>query len=126
MSNLYFFMGISSFIPIMVIIVFCIVIAIFIISFIKGVSTWNKNNNSPKLNVSAKLVSKRIKVSSHINTNNNMHHSSHTNYYATFEVESGDRMEFNLKENEYAMLAEGDIGELTFQGTRYISFLRKI
>ena len=46
-------------------------------------------------------------------------------YYATFQVESGDRMEFSVTGIEYGMLAEGDTGKLSFQGTRYLSFERE-
>ena len=46
-------------------------------------------------------------------------------YYATFQVESGDRMEFAVDGMEYGMLAEGDMGKLSFQGTRYLSFERE-
>lgn len=41
-------------------------------------------------------------------------------YYATFQVESGDRMELSVSGTEYGLLAEGDMGKLTFQGTRYL------
>ena len=47
-----------------------------------------------------------------------------TSYYVTFQVESGDRMEFEISDTEYGMLAEGDSGKLTFQGTRYLNFQR--
>ena len=54
-----------------------------------------------------------------------MHHSSSsTTYYATFEVNSGDRMEFKINDTEYGMLVENDVGNLTFQGTRYLGFER--
>ena len=43
-----------------------------------------------------------------------------------FEVESGDRMEFSVYGEEYGMLAEGDEGKLTFQGSRYLGFERTI
>lgn len=42
----------------------------------------------------------------------------------TFQVESGDRMEFSVIGSEYGMLAEGDCGKLSLQGTRYLSFER--
>ena len=42
------------------------------------------------------------------------------------EVESGDRMELNLSGQEYGLLAEGDRGKLTFQGTRYLGFEREL
>ena len=50
--------------------------------------------------------------------------SSHTTYYVTFEVESGDRIELVVPSSEYGFMVEGDQGKLTFQGTRYISFDR--
>ena len=43
----------------------------------------------------------------------------------TFQVESGDRIELNVSGPEYGMLVEGDRGDLSFQGTRYLGFERK-
>lgn len=69
------------------------------------------------------MVTKRMEVTGHSSTQNSMS-SSHTEYYATFQIESGDRMEFKISGNEYGMLVEGDQGKLTFQGTRYLGFQR--
>ena len=52
------------------------------------------------------------------------HTTSATWYYVTFQVESGDRMEFSVGGTDFGMLAEGDHGNLSFQGTRYLSFER--
>lgn len=52
------------------------------------------------------------------------HMSTSTTYYATFEVNSGDRLEFKVRDTEYGMLVENDTGMLTFQGTRYLGFER--
>jgi hypothetical protein len=52
--------------------------------------------------------------------------STSSSYYVTFEVASGDRMELLVPTNEYGYLIEGDRGELTFQGTRYLGFARTI
>jgi len=41
-------------------------------------------------------------------------------------VESGDRMELHVAGHEFGMLIEGDRGMLTFQGTRYLGFERKL
>ena len=61
----------------------------------------------------------------HHHQRNGMHHThTATSYYATFQVESGDRIEFLVSGTEYGMLAEGDSGKLTFQGTRYLNFQR--
>ena len=109
----------SFIVPIMFIVVF----GIIIFSIIQGISTWHKNNNSPRLTVPAVIVAKRTDVTHHHNGDNMATHS--TWYYATFQVESGDRMEFAVDGMEYGMLAEGDMGKLSFQGTRYLSFERK-
>ncbi len=47
-----------------------------------------------------------------------------TRYYIAFQVESGDRIELSVSGADYGMLAEGDQGRLTFQGTRFLSFDR--
>ena len=86
-------------------------------------STWNKNNHSPRLTVPATVVAKRTEVSRHHTDNTMMH--TFTTYYATFQVESGDRMELEVDGSDYGMLVEGDIGKLMFQGTRYLGFERR-
>lgn len=106
--------------------VFVIVIGTFIVTAVKGISQWNKNNNSPRLTVPALVVAKRTNVSRHRHGGANGHHHYHTSttYYVTFQVESGDRMELHVDGSEYGMLIEGDQGNLTFQGTRYLGFER--
>lgn len=111
-----------SIFPFLFITVFVIVIGTFIVMAVRGVGTWSKNNASPRLTVSAQVVTKRTQVSHH-HHQESMSHTS-TSYYATFQVESGDRMEFQLNGSEYGMLVEGDQGSLTFQGTRYLGFER--
>lgn len=107
--------------------VFGMVLIVFVVTLVRGIGEWHKNNNSPRLTVPARVVSKRTSVSRghHRSANGHMHTTSSTWYYATFEVESGDRMELGVSGSEYGMLAEGDSGKLTFQGTRYLSFERE-
>ena len=115
---------------IMFTLVFVLVIGMFIVIAVKGISQWNKNNHSPRLTVPATIVAKRTNVSHHHHHNHagtGMHHSStSTTYYVTFQVESGDRMELHVAGHEFGMLIEGDRGMLTFQGTRYLGFERKL
>lgn len=108
-------------------IVFIIVIGMFVVTAIKGIGQWNKNNNSPRLTVPATVVAKRTNVShhNHAGTNGHHHYSTSTTYYVTFQVESGDRMELHLSGHEFGMLVEGDKGKLSFQGTRYLGFERQ-
>lgn len=110
-------------------VVFFIVVSVFVVTFVKGILQWNKNNHSPRLTVAAKVVAKRTNVSHHHHHGAGDHvgHSStSTTYYVTFEVESGDRMELHVQGYDYGMLVEGDQGNLTFQGTRYLGFERSI
>jgi hypothetical protein len=99
---------------------FILVVGFILFIIFQGIKQWNYNNKQPKLNVDALVVSKRTKVSGGSNDS-----SASTWYYVTFQVESGDRMELAVRNSDYGMLAEGDVGELVFQGTRYHSFTRK-
>lgn len=113
---------------IMFTIVFILVIGTFVVMLVKGISEWNKNNHSPRLTVPATIIAKRTNVSRHRHGGANSHHHYHTSttYYVTFQVESGDRMEFHISGQEYGLLIEGDHGNLSFQGTRYLGFERSI
>ena len=114
-----------SIMRIMVPVIFVLVFGIIIVAMVRGIGEWNKNNHSPKLSVPAKVVSRRTAVFHH-HHGNEMHHThTSTSYYATFQVESGDRIEFAVPGAEYGMLAEGDRGTLAFQGTRYLNFRRE-
>ena len=107
-------------------IVFLLCTGTFVVILMKGISEWNKNNHSPRLTVPATIVAKRTNVSRHRHGGANGHHHHHTSttYYVTFQVESGDRMEFHITGQEYGLLVEGDKGNLSFQGTRYLGFER--
>ena len=113
-------------------ILFLLFIGMFLWMLFRNVRTWNKNNHSPRLTVPAAVVAKRTEVS-HSSTANagdvtgahGYSTSTFTSYYVTFQVESGDRMEFSVGGSDYGLLAEGDIGKLSFQGTRYLGFERR-
>ncbi|NCE63397.1 DUF2500 domain-containing protein [Pseudoflavonifractor sp. 524-17] len=102
---------------------FVIVLAAFVVVFVKGIAQWSRSNQAPRLTVEAKVSSKRADVSHP--GNGAVPHSS-TTYYVTFQVESGDRMELHVSGGEYGMLAERDWGRLTFQGVRYLGFERSV
>ncbi|PQD96305.1 DUF2500 domain-containing protein [Pradoshia eiseniae] len=93
--------------------IFIIVISFIAYTIISGLIQWKRNNDQARLSVLAKVVTKRTDT-----------RSESTWYYATFEVESGDRMEFGLSGKEFGTIAEGDVGTLQFQGTRYLGFER--
>ena len=105
--------------------VFLVCMAGFISILVANVRQWSKNNHSPRLTVEATVVTKRTNVSRHRHdAGDDFHTTTSTSYYATFQVESGDRMELELTGTEYGLLVEGDRGKLTFQGTRFLGFAR--
>ena len=103
-------------------IIFGVILVMFVVTLVRGIGQWNRNNQSPRLTVEATVTAKRTQVSHHHHANGPSHTS--TRYYVTFQVESGDRMELPVSGPEYGMLDEGDRGRLTFQGTRYLGFER--
>ena len=112
-------------------ILFLLFIGMFFFALISNLRTWNKNNHSPRLTVPATVVTKRTQVTQQQHANAGDPTGAHgfstttsTSYYVTFQVESGDRMEFTVSGSDYGMLVEGDIGKLSFQGTRYLGFER--
>ena len=101
--------------PVMVLLIF----GMILFTFISGIRTWNKNNNSPRLTVEARVAAKRQNTTHHnepvggdTSGTHGYHTTTSTSYYVTFEVESGDRMEFSVYGEDYGMLAEGDEGKL--------------
>ena len=113
---------------VMFLLVFFLVIAVFAVTLVRGISQWNKNNHSPRLTVDATVVAKRSDVSHHHHHHGDGHMShttTSTTYFVTFQVDSGDRMELPVGGYEFGMLAEGDRGKLSFQGARYLGFQRQ-
>lgn len=121
-----FFPGFGLF-GIMFTLTFLLVFGTILVTLIRGIREWNNNNHSPRLTVPATVVSKRTNVSRHSHNGAGAHHHSttSTSYYVTFQFESGDRLELHLSGQQFGLLVEGDRGDLTFQGTRYLGFSRR-
>ncbi|AVK86416.1 DUF2500 domain-containing protein [Lysinibacillus sp. B2A1] len=109
-----------SFVSIFISIIFLIVIGGIVFTVFNSILQWSKNNNSPVLTVPAKVVTKRSNTSGGSGNT-----SAQTSYYVTFEVQSGDRLELKMNGRDFGLLADGDFGLLTFQGTRYHTFERQ-
>ena len=106
-------------------ITFVLVIGMFVITAVRGIGEWNKNNQSPRITVPVTVVSKRTHVSRHHHAGEHHHSHTSTSYYVTFQLGSGDRMELHVPATEYGLLVEGDQGKLSFQGNRYLGFERE-
>jgi hypothetical protein len=101
--------------------VFILIIGVFLFILVKGISTWMSNNAAEVRTDVCRVVAKRTRVSGGAGDS-----SASTSYYITFEFEDGQRMELSVRGSEYGMIAEGDTGEVTYQGTRYHQFQRSI
>jgi hypothetical protein len=121
MSSPFFSDSMFSVFPVLFFVVFAAVVAVILVAVIRSVTRSVKNQNAPILTVDARIVAKRSETGGGMNDT-----PAWTRYFATFEVASGDRLEFRVSGEESGMLAEGDEGKVTFQGTRYISFVRRL
>jgi hypothetical protein len=108
----------------LVLLVFVIVFVGLIVSLINGLAGWVSNNRQPVRSEAARVVVKRTEVGGL--SHRDRRHRTWTTYYCTFELGDGARHEFCVPGGEYGLIAEGDEGTLTSQGTRYRGFQRRI
>ena len=107
--------GFFSVFPIMFLLVFALAAFIIGMTLVQNAKKNRINNNSPRVSSEATVVTKRTQVRGD---------HAHTTYYATFQFESGDRLELEIPLNQFGYLVEGDKGKLTFQGARFLGFER--
>ncbi len=115
--------------PILFVCFFAVIFIVIVLTIVKSAKQGIRNNQSPILTVEARILSRRSEAchSSDANPGDGIDTSStRTDHYITFEVESGDRMEFAVLGQDFGLLVEGDYGKLTFQGTRFKGFIRDV
>ena len=79
------------------------------------------NDSQPILTKVVKITGKRTELSG------GGKHSVSTSYYTTFEFdEDKKRLELEVPDEDYGLMAEGDSGKLIFQGRRYQRFQRNL
>lgn len=96
---------------------FLLIAVLFVVALVRNLVMWSRNNAAPRLSVPVTVVATRR--AHHYNATT---HTSTASYYATFEFESGDRLELRLPRRDFSGMAEGDRAILHFQGTRYLGF----
>ena len=106
----------SAIFPIMFLFVFGLAFGTIGSTLVKNAKNERKNNASPRLTSEATVVTKRTQVRGD---------HAHTTYFATFQFESGDRLELQIPHDRFGYLVEGDSGKLHFQGTRFLDFQRQ-
>ena len=102
--------------PIMFLAVFGLAVGTIVGTLVKNGKQNRKNNASPRLSSEATVVTKRTHVRGD---------HAQTTYFATFQFESGDRLELEIPRDRFGYLVEGDTGKLHFQGTRFLEFERQ-
>lgn len=114
----------GGFMPFFIKVLFLVVGAIMLTKVAAGTAQYLKNNKSPVETHTVTAVAKRTKASQMAGTPD-MPPMATTDYYVTFEFSDGSRREFHMKGRLYGLVAEGDTGNLTFQGTRFLEFNRQ-
>ena len=94
---------------------------IFVVSagipFLKKMKEKKENSSKAIESKTAKVITKR---------NSSIMSSTPNVCFVLFEFEDGNRRELSMNLNVSAIIAENDIGILTFQGTKFINFERSI
>ncbi len=107
--------GFFGIFPIVFFLMFGLVFGLILTTLIKSARQNRKNDASPRVTAEASVVAKRTQVRGD---------HAHTTYFVTFQFPSGDRLELMIPHNQFGYLVEGDKGNLTFQGTRFLDFQR--
>ena len=96
-----------------------IIAAAIVFAIVRGLKMWLANNASELRTVNCFVVDKRTEV-----WGGSGESSANTNYYVTFEMDDRSRIELPMHGHSYGMIASGDRGLLTYQGTRFKEFKR--
>ncbi|WP_202865672.1 DUF2500 domain-containing protein [Ornithinimicrobium sufpigmenti] len=108
------FSGITSMIGL---IAFAVVVVV-VLRLLRAGRQLVQNVNEVERTLPARVVGKRT------HTQGGGDSSVTTTYYATFELDGGDRLELTVRHHQYGQLVEGDQGRLTHQGTWFRGFER--
>ncbi len=96
---------------------FALVLMVFAYIIISHIAEWAKNQASEAHMRDVRVVAKRTSVHGHS--------YAHTTYYVTFEfLDDGSRLELRVPDRHFGLMAEGDLGILSYQGTQFNAFER--
>ena len=112
--------------PVLISIGFVVFVCFLVLHVLNKGMERNRNNRAPIISKDATIVAMRmaVQIHNHANGYGAAPPSAATKCFATFQFEDGSRIELKIPDKEYGLLADGDQGQLTFQGTRYKSFKR--
>lgn len=98
---------------------FLIIVGFFVFIIVNMVKLWMTNNASPLVIARSTAVTKRSEVWGGTGDS-----GASTSYYVTFELEDGSRVELQVQSRVFGLIVEGDLGELSYQGSRFMDFQR--
>ncbi|MEW4369108.1 DUF2500 domain-containing protein [Paenibacillus kandeliae] len=113
-----FFHDVPLYFAIPFVVIFLMIISLFAIGIIKTISQWLHNRAQDVLTEPVMVSGKRQHVRGGSNS------STSTYYYITFEKQDRSRFELEVPEEQYGIIAEGDNGQLTYQGSWFKTFER--
>lgn len=110
------------------VIFFIAFIGIFIFIFATIFKSVSASINEKRYNDSQPVITKDVKITGkRTELSGGGKHSVSTSYFTTFEfAEDKKRLELEVTDGDYGLMAEGDLGKLTFQGRRYQQFQRNL
>lgn len=103
----------------LLVVVMVVIIGTLIFSLVSAGSRAMRNVTSQELTVGARVLGRRTEQRGGGET------PISTEHLVTFELVSGERVELKVPSREFGLLAEGDEGQLTHQGTWYRGFERR-
>lgn len=90
-----------------------IIIVLVIVGIAKNAKQSSADNKAERQEAEARLAEKReVKAKFGII------------YYAKFNLTNGEVYEFRISDTQYAKLVQGTDGQLVYQGTRFVSFVK--
>ncbi len=97
-----------------------IFIFILVLTIVKAVLTYNKNENSPIKSVMAELISKEKNLKNKKDIDGFM--STREILTLVFKLENGSELRFDVGGRVFRDVPENEWGNLTFQGKRFLKF----
>ena len=91
------------------VVIFLIIIVIICMADANTIICWFKNNRAPVHSMGASVLTKEI---------------NENKYYVCFGLEDGQMKKFPIDYYAHMSLKEGEIGILTYKGTRFIRYDR--
>lgn len=95
-----------------------------VITYLRVNAEYRRNMKSPVVKQRAKLLKKEVEVKGHKNPDKDpkLNPTASIYHVLRFRLQNGNLLEFDVQEEEYNRYHEGEIGQLSSQGTWFKAF----